>query len=800
MSIKRKKLLNVTAGIILAVTLFSVFAFSALALFSKRNIDPTLDESLFLLAKGGSVTEYYYDDGSIQGAYSAALYKTSCSASDIKKWYSTDEIAKLLKDGFVAVEDKRFEQHGGVDVGRSLKALFNSVFKIRASFGASTITQQVIKNISGDNQLTVKRKLAEMIRAVKLEKNHSKDEILELYLNIVPMGENMVGVGAASERYFGKKPNQLTAAEAATLIGITNAPTRYNPHEYPEACLKKRNTVLAVMKNAGIIGENEYSEAINSDLNVLPLIKANEEIDSWFVETVNCDVIAALIETYGMSESMASSLVYGGGLKIYTTVDPEVQAILEDYFENSDNFPGKISEGLEFAMSVSDSESGDLTAIVGAAGKKGGNRLLNHAQSPHTPGSALKPIALYAPLVNSKRINCATVFDDVPISFTSSSGKIREFPNNYPSVYDGLTTVKDALKTSKNTVAVRLYNMLGAENIYRSLKNDFGIDSLIRNGSNANGEMITDIAPSPLALGQLSYGVSLRKLTEAYTVFAKEGALANGRSFVKVYDNSGRLLLDNKKEERQIYRKEAARIMNQLLSEVTENGTARAVKLKNLVDTAGKTGTSGDDKDRLFVGYTPYYTAGIWCGYKNGGEQIGKIAPTHIKIWDEIMLSVHKTKLAKLSDSQIKSFSVAGLKKAAYCKDSGELFSDNCRYDPRGVRMEYGYFEPSNMPKSACERHVLCLYDEISEGVATEACPEDYLKPISLLKISDRHFPKEIIISDADYVYMELDSETLPGDSYDVPYYINMIAPGDYVGRGRRKKQFNSYCYIHREE
>ena len=339
--------------------------------------------------------------------------------------------------------------------------------------------------------------------------------------------------------------------------------------------------------------------------------------------------------------------------------------------------------------------------------------------------------------------------------------------------------------------------MLGAENIYRSLKKDFGIEGLVRREIKDDGQIVTDLASAPLALGQLSYGISLRALTESYTVFPNEGKLGNSRSFVAVYDNRGNLLIENNKTEKQIYRKEAAMIMNKLLMNVTENGTARSVTLKNIVDTAGKTGTSGDDKDRLFIGYTPYYTAGIWCGYRDGTGEIGKIAPTHLKIWNDIMLDLHKYSLKGLNGTEIKSFSQDGLRKLPFCKDSGRLFSPQCSYDPRGSRMDYGYFEPSNAPFGSCERHIVCLYDALTEGVATHNCPEEYLKPVSLLVIDDRHFKKEITVTDAEYVYKKMDRDTPLGDSYDVPYFVYLIEDGDHVGRGRRKKQFNSACFLH---
>ena len=794
---------------IFLITLATVFSSVALILlvgviyisvFAKNNVNVENDERLFNSSKGETFTEYYISKNesvTTVDEYDPVLHESLALGEYKKKWTDLSAVNQNVIDAFISAEDRAFFSHSGVNIRRTLYAMANSVFHFKSTFGASTITQQVIKNISGDNEVTLKRKLAEIIRAYSIEKNHTKEEILELYLNIVPMGENIYGIRSAAEIYFGKSPKDLTLAEAATLAAITNAPTRYNPHTNYDNCIKKRNDVLYAMLDNGAINEYEYNSATGEPLSVLPFENVRDRVSSWFVETVNYDVTLALMRKYGLTEAAAELLLYRGGLKIYTTESPSVQKRLEEYFYNESNFPSAVCDGLQLSMVVSDSVTGDLLGIIGSVGEKRSNRILNYALVPHTPGSSLKPIALYAPLIDSGKINWATVFDDVPLKFTKNGSTYLEYPQNYPKVYDGLITLKDSLRLSKNTTAIRLYEMLGAENIYRSLKNDFHFDTLVRREITDNGGVLTDLAPSPLALGQLSYGVSLRKLTEAYTVFAREGMYSEGRSFIAVYDTDGDLLLDNSFDEVRVFSRECARIMNKLLMSVTDSGTASKVTLKKSVDTAGKTGTSGDDKDRLFIGYTPYYTAGIWCGYASGERSVGKIAPTHIRIWDEVMTSIHEDRLKSVPENEIKSFSSQGLIKAQYCKDSGKLYTDRCSCDPRGLRLDTGYFTRNTLPKGECDRHVLVAYDECGEGMATELCPEENIKVISLLRIEDRHFPKEIIVSDADYVYWQTDGTREICTDSTKPYYYNYTENGDFVGRGRKNKQFNSVCTEH---
>ena len=239
--------------------------------------------------------------------------------------------------------------------------------------------------------------------------------------------------------------------------------------------------------------------------------------------------------------------------------------------------------------------------------------------------------------------------------------------------------------------------------------------------------------------------------------------------------------------------------MNQLLMTVTDSGTASQITLKNSIDTAGKTGTSGDDKDRLFIGYTPYYTAGIWCGYREGNKSVGYLSPTHLKIWDEVMTQIHEEELSLSEDGLKESFSTAGLVRREFCRDSGKLFSGVCSNDPRGSRLDWGYFIPDTAPRELCDRHVFVYYDKDTSGIASEMCPTDCLEKISLILVENRAFPKEIIVTDAEYTVRFTDGSKPYAHDYEVPYFYYYLPEGEHSGRSKGKKQYNSFCYIHDE-
>ncbi len=691
-----KKVLIFATVLITVIAILTALLSGAAIVYARKNIDYGFDEELFAKAKEDQ-TVYYYAYNST-GALTE-IYKSS--KNSIREWTRFEDIGANLKAGFIAMEDREFYNHKGVNIKRTFIAALNHLFKFRSSFGASTITQQVIKNISGDNDSSVLRKVKEIFRALNLERNHSKDDIFELYLNIIPMSGNMNGVGAAAEVYFGKEPHELSLSEAATIIGITNAPTKYNPYTNPDACIEKRNKVLYAMLDVGYINADEYDYAIKEPL-VLSSGKGNFGISSWFIETANDEILGDISNKYGVSRVAAKLMMNGS--RVILTMNPEIQKILEEYFENTDNLSEKVADGLNYSMIISDPHSGDLLGVIGNGGKKSGELLFNYATANVTPGSVLKPIALYAPLIENGRISWSTMLDDSPIEYIKNGDDMIPYPKNTPDVYDGLIDVNDALKKSKNTVAIRLFELLGARSIFYNLKSVYGFDSLVESVKGTNGQTISDMSSAPLALGQLSYGISLRKLTEAYNVFPGEGVLCSGRSYINVYDRHGETIVSKEVHEKRVYSADTAAVMNQLLSNVVNNGTARQIRLKELVDVAGKTGTSGNDKDRLFIGYTPYFTAGIWCGFGKADRPVGFNNPSHLDIWDDVMQRIHGKLIFNGYSEELESFKTGNLIIAPYCSKSGSTPTEDCELD-EDAEIRLGYFKPENVPAEKCDYH-----------------------------------------------------------------------------------------------
>lgn len=785
---RKNKLLKWFSIAIASMFAICVISVGGLYIFAKVGINYEADEMMVEKSLRWEPTKFY--------ARSSAFYDDSRGDDFVliereggfkKEYYPLDDISPYLLEGFVAVEDHRFYEHRGVDLKRTVKAAINYIFGGERLFGASTITQQLIKNVSGDNEVTLSRKLAEILRAVHLERLYSKDEILEVYLNIIPMGENIYGVGMAAREYFGKNPSELAPEEAATLIGITNAPTAYNPYSNSEKCLNKRNSVLAVMRDRGVITEKEYEEASGKPLSVNEKSSGGRTFDSWYIETVIDDVSRDLAKKYSMSISSARLLLERGGYSVYTNMDRELQDKLEGYFADLSNFPEEIKVGLNYAMAVTDSVSGKLLGIIGRVGEKKGNRLLNHALAPHTPASTLKPLALYAPMIDEGIINSATVFDDTPISYVGNRSEGGGYPRNSPDVYQGLITVKDAIALSKNTVAVKLCKKYGAKRAFDGLKIRFGFDTLVENQVRGN-QKYTDAALSPMAMGQLTDGVSLRELTSAFGSFPSNGIYNEAYSYSKVVDMDGAVILENDNAGRRVFSRETAEVMNTLLEGVVEYGTAKHITLKEIVDCAGKTGTSSGNKDKLFVGYTPYLAAGIWCGYDRSDRGVYSLSKTHLEIWDEVMHILHER---ALSGEYTREFSRDGLVNCAFCKDSGKLCDTACDFDPRGNRVDYAYFTQNNKPDGKCQRHVLCGYDTVSKGIAHKSCPREYIAPVALLDIPERAFDGQIEISDAEFVYRKISETTNWPNDNTVPYFIEAVEDGTFVGISGKRKQFN---------
>ncbi len=692
----KKKVVTRIASILLIISLFAS-SITFFTLFSTyKEIDFDVDERLFQSARKSSSTTYlaYNVRGELYEVFTSTDGGTKC-------WYDFDSISENAKKAFISAEDREFYKHSGVNYKRTVYAIFsyliNKLFSNKRSFGASTITQQVIKNISGDNEYSIKRKLQEILRAHKIEENHTKDEIFEMYLNIVPMTENIYGVGAASEYYFDKHPMSLELHEAALIVGITNSPRSFDPYVHPKESLEKRNNVLYAMLVNGAISELEYKDATEKPLSVLPKNERKSNISNWFVETAREDIVNDLMHKYGISSS-AARLMLSSGAKIILTMDSRVQKILEDTFASLEE--RIMGEGKYCgAMVVCDSMTGDMLGVVGAIGEKSGERVLNYSDIKRPPGSVLKPLALYAPLIDEGKIHWSSIIEDSPVRVVKEGDEERPYPRNSPDLYEGNITVSKALARSKNTVAIRLYNMLGERKIFDILKNGYGFESIIER-ERRGGVYVSDLSEAPLALGQLTEGVSLREITSAYTVFPSDGVRKKGRSYLTVFDSSGNVLIENRSEEKRLMKKETARIMNMLLEGVVDEGTARSLSLKEYVDTAGKTGTSGQDKDRWFIGYTPYYTTGIWFGRQNGEGGIGNIGVSHLSVWDDVMLQIHES-CAPDYYSETRSFSTEGLIYREFCDRTGLLKSDECTDGYESYN--YGFYTKDNIPTEICK-------------------------------------------------------------------------------------------------
>lgn len=667
-------ILSCTAAVI---SLLGIVFVIGIAVYARSNSVGAVDDELFDSARLTSSTGFYVLNG--DGEPEEVWRDES---GGIKTWYSFSEISDFLKDGFISSEDRGFYEHSGVDLKRTAFALLNTLLHVKPRFGASTITQQLIKNLSGDSEITMKRKLNEIIRAYNLENHHSKDEIFELYLNIVPMSNNIYGVGAASEMYFGKLPSELTLSEAALLVGIINSPRKYDPIKHPDEATRKRNNVLCAMLDNGVISDKQYNEAKEAPLGVSLSKETSYNPMPWYVEAAYNEIVDDLEREYSVSRQSAVMLLKGS--KVILNMENGVQEILDRYFEDENNLPMEVSDGLKYSMVVINNQNGCITAEIGGVGKKRADKILDYSSVPIIPGSALKPIALYAPLVDSGEINPSTVFDDVPIEYKEQDGVIIGYPKNSPNVYEGSVCLSDAIAFSKNTAAVRVYRRLGASAIVNSLRNNYMISGI------CDG----DYYESPLALGQLTRGISLKELTRAYTVFPRDGIISVGKHYKYVLKKDGESLIKSRDDARRVISKKGARMMNQLLMGPVERGTARTVDLKYLIDTAGKTGTSGGSKDKVFIGYTPYYTIGIWCGYADGRRSVGSVYPSHLKIWDDIATEIHK--VGGLLNDPV-NFSCDGLVPLRFSPETGITFREGDIGGDSGSML--GYFLPEFLPE-----------------------------------------------------------------------------------------------------
>ena len=828
--------INIVLTVLLIGILTGIIAGTAFAVYIKNYIDPTIDESLFVSGGTSQTTKlYYYDytDRTNRIGEAIELEDQRLYGEQNSLWAPMSSIPKSLKNAFVAIEDKRFNDHKGVDWIRSFKAVANFFLGFDDSTGGgSTITQQLIKNVTEYDDVTIQRKVQEMLMALNLEKVKTKDEILELYLNIVPLSQRCIGVQAAANTYFSKDVSELTLIECCAIASITNAPTRYDPVQHPENNAYRRNLILDFMLEFGYITLDEYEEAYtdieviyNEDDEIEDIIvneeklvivyneNANDAIatNSWYTDTVISDVINDLVEKKGMTRLAASNMIYYGCLNIYTCMDPDVQAKMEKIMENEANFPEKTSGvAAECSMCVIDPFTGDLLGVIGGRGEKTENRILNYAtQTLRPPGSSIKPLAVYGPSIEEKIVTWSTVWDDVPLNFGEDNDD--PWPDNLPYVYEGLVNVKYGLATSKNTVSLKTLTKLTIDKSFDYMQNKFKLPTLVDVAYYNDGSSYTDRGLAALGLGQLSNGATVRDMVACYTAFPNRGVVSKCRSYLEVTDSNGNVVLSNDYEARVVFSEETAFVMTKILENVVDWGTSTKISLDNKIDCAGKTGTSNDDKDRWFMGYTPYYVGGVWYGYATPKTMTSELwySPAN-RIWDLVMSAVHEDIIKDIENgvAERKTFEQpVNVVKASYCKYSGKLMDEACYLDPRydaslayGGIGEEGYFIAGTEPTEKCDCHVIVLYDTVTGGVAHSGCPKENVIKVGLITLpEDRVFPRQLPVSDAEFVYRPLAATTRPAIYTYNPYFATTFAKDTFAGITNYwgAKQFNAFCTAH---
>ena len=738
------------------------------------------------------IPQDYVDASAYSMNLSSTIYYTDPSTGEAKELRTLhgeenrvkvdyEEIPEDLINALVAIEDQRFWKHQGVDWRRTGGAFLNMFLGMKDTYGGSTITQQLIKNMTQNDDVTVKRKILEIFRALEFERNYSKEEILEMYLNYIYLGGSCYGVGTASLTYFGKPVSELSLAQCASLIGITNNPSRYDPYisDYTlEQNKLRQEIILNEMLEQGYITQAEHDAAVAEELVFVGRGQGTTSttVYSYFEDQLIKDVIADLKAEYDLSDQMASQWVYNGGLSIYCTQNPEIQAKVDAVYEDLSNFNATSSTGaqLQSAITVIDNATGNVVAVAGGVGEKTGSLTLNRALSQRQPGSAIKPLAVYAPALDLGVITPATVIDDSPYSFDGDGGS--PWPVNSFGEYRGLTNVYTGLQNSVNTLAVKILGQYTSPQVaYDFLVNNLGFstDHLVVQ-EERNGTVFSDIGLAQLALGGLTDGVTTLEMASAYSAFPRGGLYIEPRTYTKVErvdpdTGAVTVLLDNQAESRAAMKDSTAWYINTMLQNVIKNGTGTSARFEgSTMPIAGKTGTTTSRKDLYFVGYSAYYTAAVWSGFDQPERMSSGLQQQSAVTWKKVMSAIHEG----LEDKSFPTPS-AGTVTVPVCADSGLQATEACKHDARtgeGGRIINMTFVKGDEPTTFCEVHKdveICLdapfldADGSPNGMyhlAGEFCPEESRRTVSILDITREGAAAAVTVRDNQFTTGHLEA------------------------------------------
>lgn len=635
-----KKLTVFLSGLLIVTTVFLIFVIPTY-IRSERKIDFFSSNQIVDNVKNMEInmTSIIY----VQNKKGDWVEYQRLHGTENRIWVSFDKMPKYLGDAFVAIEDERFWENSGVDWKRTAGAIANRLLKFNSTeFGGSTITQQLIKNVTNDRDKDAMRKIREIVRALLISKKLTKTEILEAYLNTIPLANGICGVQVAANYYFNKDVSELTLTESAALASITNNPTKYNPltENGEEQNEKRRRLVLDKMLELGKITYEEYDKAYNEKLKLDDSQEDDYEIEinSYFVDTLIDQVIDELAEKYNCDTKTASMMFYNGGFKIYSTLNPDIQSSMEKVYTDINTYFPQTAANLngekvhaQSAMTVMD-YSGHIVGIVGGAGEKTTNRGLNRAtKSPRQPGSTMKPIGVYALAIDKDIVNYSSKVIDQPIKNYYGTGKSG--PKEWYGYYKGTVSLNYAIRKSMNTVPVRLLQEVGIDTSYDFLVNKLNCKHLVPEDKNL----------AALALGGTNYGLTTTESAAAYAIFGNKGVYHKPTTYYKIERANGEVIFDYDETGTQAISPASATIMNHLLQEVVygREGTGGGIAGYNSnMKAYAKTGTSSESKDLWMVAGTPYYVGSVWYGFdiqsevSNGGSAA--------KIWKAVMSGVHK--------------------------------------------------------------------------------------------------------------------------------------------------------------
>ncbi len=678
------KIFRILMGILMIVGVVAVVCISVMSIYAYSVVhgDAVFDLNEQKYAQSQTSFIYGYDKNNKE------VELTRLHGDENRIWVNLEDMSEYLPKAFVSIEDKRFEKHNGVDWIRTAGVIVKP--QNLGKQGGSTITQQLIKNLTDEKQVTVARKFNEILSALNLERYFEKDDILEAYLNTIYLSEGCYGVKTAAEEYFGKDVKDLNIAECACIAGITQFPTKYDPLINTEENKTRQKQVLGAMLEEGAITQEQYDEAINYKLIFTnskeykgSQVSSNVDgsktnvIDSWYIDYVIRTVIDDLIEN-GYTKRKAQALVYGGGLKIYTAIDFDVQDALETVYENR---KGVYEENSQSAMVVMDYK-GRVLGIVGGLGKKDNVMGFNRAvDAKRQPGSAFKPLAVYAPALEKSLKDpnfdfyWSTLIKDAPTEDIKVDGK--PWPTNEGGGYSSKKlTIQSGIARSLNTISARTLLQVGLDYSYNFLTEKFHISSMIDQ----------DCAPAPLATGALTNGASVLDITAAYQAFGNGGKYYYPYCYYKVTDFQGNTILESTPDttNEQALSESTAWIMNKLLQTVMTSGTGTTYKISG-VQCIGKTGTTTGSVDRYFVGGTPEYIAAVWYGFDQQKEVRQTPNPSCI-LWKNVMNEIYSSK--GINKKEFPDYD--GITRRAYDSSNGLLANYSSG--------NYGWYDKNNLP------------------------------------------------------------------------------------------------------